>query len=54
MTQAQQSQIKCFRKAFPEYSDYSDMEAVAFVRGFKSEKKKADKWIEKRIDRRFN
>lgn len=49
MTQIQQNQIKRFRKAFPEMSSLSDAEAVAYCRNFKREKRRVDKYIERRI-----
>jgi len=52
MTQAQEIQIKNFRKAFK--NNMEDMELVAYVRGFRKEKKKDNQHVEKRIDRRFN
>jgi hypothetical protein len=38
-----------FKKAFPEHADLSNEEAIAFISSFKSNKRKADKWIEKRV-----
>ena len=49
MTQIKQEQINRFRKAFPEFSHYSDAEAMAFCRNFKREKKQADRFIEGRV-----
>jgi len=48
MTQIRQDQIKRFRKAFPEFSHYSDSEAMAYCRNFSKEKKQADRFIEGR------
>ena len=49
MTQVSQTTIKVFRKAFPEMSSYSDVEVTAHCRMMKREKKKVDRYIEKRI-----
>lgn len=48
MTQVRQDQLKRFRKAFPEFSNYSDAEAMAYCRNFSKEKKQVDKFIEGR------
>jgi hypothetical protein len=42
--------VKQFKKAFPEQSDCSNEEAIAFMSSFKKEKRNADKWITKRVD----
>lgn len=49
MTQIQQDHIKRFRKAFPEMNDISDVEVVAYCRNLKREKRRIDKYIERRI-----
>lgn len=49
MTQVSQTTIKRFRNAFPEMTHYSDMEAAAYCRAMKREKKKVDNYITKRI-----
>lgn len=49
MTQVSQTTIKAFRKAFPEMNSYSDVEVTAHCRMRKREKKKVDRYIEKRI-----
>jgi hypothetical protein len=49
MTQVSQTTIKRFRNAFPEMAHYSDMEAAAYCRAMKREKKKVDNYITKRI-----
>lgn len=51
MTQVSESTIKQFRKAFPEMSHYSDVEVIAHCRMMKREKRKVDRFIEKRIKR---
>lgn len=38
-----------FKKAFPEHSDLSKEEAIAFISSFKSERRRRDKRIEKRV-----
>lgn len=38
-----------FKKAFPEHADLSNEEVIAFIYSFKDNKRKADKWIEKRV-----
>ena len=53
MTQVSQTTIKQFRKAFPEMQEYSDMEAMAYCRNLKKEKRRVDKFIEKRIDKYY-
>jgi hypothetical protein len=50
MTQIQQDHIKRFRKAFPEMQDYSDVEAMAYCRNLKQEKRRVDKFVEKRVN----
>jgi len=50
MTQIQQDHIKRFRKAFPEMQDYSDVEAMAYCRNLKREKRRVDKFIEERVN----
>jgi hypothetical protein len=49
MTQVSQTTIKRFRNAFPEMAHYSDMEAAAYCRAMRREKKKVDRSIKKRI-----
>jgi len=49
MTQIRQDCIKRFRKAFPEMQEYSDVEAMAYCRNLKKEKKSVDKYIERKV-----
>ena len=50
MTQIQQDHIKRFRKAFPEMQEYSDVEAMAYCRNLKREKRRVDRQIEKKVN----
>lgn len=51
MTQVQQDHVKRFRKAFPEMSDYSDAEVMAYCRDLKKEKRRVDRFIEGKVSR---
>ena len=41
--------IEKLKKVFPEYVDLSKEEAIAFISSFKADKRKRNKWIEKRV-----
>lgn len=41
--------IQKFKKVFPEYADLSKEEVIAFISSFKADKRRRDKWIEKRV-----
>ncbi len=49
MTYVSDSTIKQFRLAFPEMSQYSDMEVTAYCRNMKREKKAVDRSIERSV-----